>query len=198
MTDRINIEIVSSGGKECLSIGDNIVAGPWTGQGRTLKTFAVSLADLERIIAEHKAQEPTMTSDNRSDLEALALRLEAPDTNDTDCLAAAEMLRTRAARLQPARVPEEVNEWAGENKKHMRGDYAYAAGWNDCRDAMLAAPAPEADAKGGGRRFRGVAELERTGYIPSGSAAERESAHPAPEPAEAVKQGEGREGVGDA
>lgn len=57
MGDRINIEIISSGGKECLSIDDNIVAGPWTGQGRTVKTFAVRLADLERIIAEHKQQE---------------------------------------------------------------------------------------------------------------------------------------------
>lgn len=44
-----------------------------------------------------------MTSER--ELEALALRLEAPDTNDTDCLAAAEMLRSMAARLQPARWP---------------------------------------------------------------------------------------------
>ncbi len=58
MGERINIEIVSSGGKECLSVDDNIVAGPWTGQGRTVKKFAVELADLERIIAEHKQQEP--------------------------------------------------------------------------------------------------------------------------------------------
>lgn len=54
MGDRINIEIVSSGGKECLSIDDNIVAGPWTGRGRTVKTFAVDVKTLERIIAEHK------------------------------------------------------------------------------------------------------------------------------------------------
>lgn len=56
MADKIAIEIVSSGGKECLSIDDTIVAGPWTGQGRTIKQFNVRVSDLERIIAEHKAR----------------------------------------------------------------------------------------------------------------------------------------------
>ena len=58
MGNRINIEIISSGGKECLSIDDNIVAGPWTGQGRTVKTFAVDVETLERILAEYKEREP--------------------------------------------------------------------------------------------------------------------------------------------
>lgn len=57
MGKRINIEIISSGGKECLSIDDNIVWGPWTGQGRTVKTFAVDVETLERILAEYKERE---------------------------------------------------------------------------------------------------------------------------------------------
>lgn len=56
MADKISIEIVSSGGKECLSIDDNIVWGPWTGQGRTIKQFNVRVSDLERIIAEYKGR----------------------------------------------------------------------------------------------------------------------------------------------
>lgn len=56
MADRINIEIISSGGKECLSIDGTIVAGPWIGHGHTVKTFSVRMSDLERIIAEHKEQ----------------------------------------------------------------------------------------------------------------------------------------------
>lgn len=54
MTDKIEISIVRSYGKDCLSVDDNIVAGPWGGVGSTVKTFMVSIEDLERIIAEHK------------------------------------------------------------------------------------------------------------------------------------------------
>lgn len=60
-----------------------------------------------------------------------------------DCADELERALAQRAPLHGA-VPEEVNEWAGERKKHMRGDYAYAAGWNACRAAMLAAaPAPD-------------------------------------------------------
>lgn len=49
-----------------------------------------------------------------------------------------------AAAVAQAGVPAKVNEWAGESRKHMRGDYAYASGWNACREAMLAAaPQPQ-------------------------------------------------------
>lgn len=54
MTDRINIEIISSGGKDCLAVDNNIVSGPWTGQGRTINNFSVSIERLESIIADHK------------------------------------------------------------------------------------------------------------------------------------------------
>jgi len=57
-------------------------------------------------------------------------------------------------------VPAEANEWAFEDKKRMRGDYAAAAGWNACRDAMLAAaPAPDRSAAVEGMVVNGL-ELE--------------------------------------
>jgi hypothetical protein len=55
MTDRIEVCIVRSGGKNCLSIGDRIVGGPWTGQGQTVSTFKVRIDEIEEIIANHKA-----------------------------------------------------------------------------------------------------------------------------------------------
>ena len=54
------------------------------------------------------------------------------------------LARTDHSEDKLGMVAAEANEWAFEDKKHMRGDYAAAAGWNACRAAMLAAaPAPD-------------------------------------------------------
>ena len=52
--DKTEIAIISSGGKDCLSIADCLVAGHWTEQGRTVTSFKVTIAQLEEIIANHK------------------------------------------------------------------------------------------------------------------------------------------------
>ena len=59
---RVEISVITSGGKPCLSIADRIVAGPWTGRGSTRDTFTVRLGDLLSAVAEdghpRQSQEP--------------------------------------------------------------------------------------------------------------------------------------------
>lgn len=54
MTDHIDIDIILSSGKACLSVADQVVCGPWTGQGTTVYSFKVSIDQLESSIANHK------------------------------------------------------------------------------------------------------------------------------------------------
>lgn len=111
-----------------------------------------------------------MTSDNRSALEALAkqaieARNEWLEKNPGDAVGGMVAAIELAARLQPARVPEaeridrlgltggvaNVGDWSVEVRPGVFRIFSedVARGWNACRDAIHAAPAPEADAKGG-------------------------------------------------
>ena len=101
-----------------------------------------------------------------------ASHVSASETNEISewIIDAAPVLRTLArthhVEDKLGMVPAEANEWAFEDKKHMRGDYAAAAGWNACRDAMLAAsPAPDHSAGVGGVVFADVLRIPRAASL---------------------------------